>query len=97
MVARHWTAEEKIRIVMEALNTDITLAELCRKYNLNPNVFYQWKERFIEGGKMALSGSLRNNISRELEAENEHLKKLIGELTVANDALKKALEGGRRR
>ena len=97
MVARHWTAEEKIRIVMEALNTDITLAELCRKYNLNPNVFYQWKERFVEGGKMALSGSLRNNISRELEAENEHLKRLIGELTVANDALKKALEGGRRR
>lgn len=97
MVARHWTAEEKIRIVMEAMNTDITLAELCRKYNLNPNVFYQWKNRFIEGGKMALSGSLKNsNSNRELEAEIERLKRLIGELTIANDAFKKTLEGRRR-
>jgi transposase len=98
MVARKWTAEEKIRIVMEALNTDITLAELCRKYSLNPNVFYQWKNRFVEGGKMALSGSLKNSSSsnRELEAEIERLKRLIGELTIANDAFKKTLEGGRR-
>lgn len=96
MVARHWSAEEKIRIVMEAMSTDISLADLCRKYTLNPNVFYHWKEKFIEGGKFALSGSLNNNVNRELEAENEHLKKLIGELTVANDALKKALEGRRR-
>ncbi len=98
MVARHWTAEEKIRIVMEALNTEITLAELCRKYNLNPNAYCQGKEKFIEEGKMALSGSLKSNkINRELEAENEHLKKLIGELTITNDAFKKTLEGGRRR
>jgi len=96
MVARHWTAEERIRIVMESLNTDISLAELCRKYNLNPNVFYQWKNKFIEGGKMALSGSLKNTTNKELETEIEHLKKLIGELTIANDAFKKTLEGRRR-
>jgi transposase len=97
MAARHWTAEERIRIVMESMNTDITLAELCRKYNLNPNVFYQWKNKFIEGGKMALSGSLKNtSSSKELEAEIERLKKLIGELTIANDAFKKTLEGRRR-
>lgn len=96
MVARHWTAEERIRIVMESLNTDISLAELCRKYNLNPNVFYQWKNKFIEGGKMALSGSLKNSTNKELEAEIERLKKLIGELTIANDAFKKTLEGRRR-
>jgi transposase-like protein len=38
MVARHWTAEERIRIVMEALNTDVTLAELCRKYNQSKRI-----------------------------------------------------------
>jgi transposase-like protein len=96
MVARHWSAEEKITVVMEALNTNITLAELCRKYNLNPNVFYGWKDKFIEGGKMALSGSLKNDINKELEAENERLKRIIGELTIANDAFKKTLEGRRR-
>jgi hypothetical protein len=40
-----------MRIVMESLTTSITLAELCRKYNLKPNVFYDWKQKFIEGEK----------------------------------------------
>jgi transposase len=70
------------------LTTNITLAELCRKYNLKPNVFYSWKQKFIEGGKMALTSS-GENINKQLQAENERLKKLIGELTIANDAFKK--------
>ena len=47
---RKWTPEDKTRIVMESLTTNITVAELCRKYNLNPNVLYNWKQKFIEGG-----------------------------------------------
>ena len=70
-----WTADYRIRIVMESLTTNITLAELCRKYNLKPNVFYGWKQKFIEGGKMALTGS-GENINKQLQAENERLKKL---------------------
>ena len=57
MPGRAWTPEEKIQIVLESMNTNISLAELCRKYNLSPGVFYQWKEKFIKGGKLALSGS----------------------------------------
>ena len=90
-----WTADDRIRIVMESLTTNITLAELCRKYNLKPNVFYSWKQKFIEGGKLALTGS-GENINKQIQAENECLKKLIGELTIANDAFKKTLETGRR-
>ncbi|MDE2589484.1 MAG: transposase, partial [Patescibacteria group bacterium] len=57
MVARNRrSAEEKIRIVMESLTTNIGMAELCRKYNIQPPTFYQWKERFIDGGKTALTG-----------------------------------------
>jgi transposase-like protein len=83
-----WTAEQKIAIVLESLNTNISVAELCRKHNVTPNAFYGWKEKFLEAGKLALAGSLKN----------ESLKKLIGELTIANDCLKKAmLEGGRKR
>jgi transposase-like protein len=89
---RSWAAEEKIRIVLESLNTSISLAELCRKYSLNPNVFYNWKEKFIEGGKLALSGTLKSP-AREKDAEIERLKRLIGELTIANDAMKKVLQG----
>lgn len=92
MPGRAWTKEEKIRIVLESLNTNIALAELCRKYALNPNVFYRWKEQFMEGGKLALSGGLKDP-AREKAAEIERLKKLIGELTIANDAMKKVLQG----
>jgi len=87
-----WAPEEKIQIVLESMNTNISLAELCRKYNLNPNVFYHWKEKFIEGGKLALSGALKDP-AREREAEINRLKKLIGELTIANEAMKEVLRG----
>jgi transposase len=94
MPGRAWSGEEKIRIVMESLNTNISLAELCRKYNLNANVFYHWKEKFLEGGKSALmSRGIKKDANQDLLAENERLKKLIGELTIANDSFKKILEG----
>ncbi|MHB1867685.1 MAG: transposase [Nitrososphaerales archaeon] len=92
MTRRAWAPDEKIRIVLESMTTNITLAELCRKYNLNPNVFYHWKEKFVQGGKLALSGGLKDP-AKEKYAENERLKKLIGELTIANDAMKKVLSG----
>jgi transposase-like protein len=93
---RKWTSEDKTRIVMESLTTNITVAELCRKYNLNSNVFYNWKQKFIECGRMALSGSTKGNINKDLETENERLKKIIGEQTIAIDAFKKTLEAGRK-
>ena len=93
-----WTVEQKIAIVMESLNTNISVAELCRKHNVTPNAFYGWKDKFLNAGKLALAGSFKTGPGEELTAENENLKKLIGELTIANSALKKALtEGGRRR
>ncbi len=94
--SRRWTPEDKTRIVMESLTTNITVAELCRKYNLNPNVLYNWKQKFIEGGRMALSGSTKDNINKDLETENERLKRIIGEQTIAMDAFKKTLETGRK-
>jgi transposase-like protein len=97
MPGRAWTGEEKTRIVMESLNTNISLAELCRKYNLNSNVFYHWKEKFLEGGKAALMSKGIKDANQELVSENERLKTLIGELTIANDSFKKILQGERGR
>jgi len=97
MPGRAWTGEEKTRIVMESLNTNISLAELCRKYNLNSNVFYHWKEKFLEGGKAALMSKGIKDANQELVSENERLKTLIGELAIANDSFKKILQGERGR
>lgn len=80
------------------MHTNISVAELCRKHNVTPNTFYGWKEKFLDAEKLGLIGSLKTGPSEELARENESLKKLIGELTIANSALKKALtEGGKRR
>ena len=56
-------------------------------------MFNRWRESFIESGIAALSGKLRDNAVKTLTSENESLKKLIGELTLANDVLKKTLLG----
>jgi transposase len=91
MPGRAWTADEKIRIVLESMNTNISLAELCRKYNLSPGFFYHWK-KFMEGGKLALAGQLRDP-AKEKEAEINRLKRLIGELTIVNESMKEVLRG----
>ena len=96
MVKSKFTPAEKSRIILEFLNTNITTAELCRKYNIHPQTFYQWKERFIAGGKASLNGTSKGNVCKNLQKENDSLKKLIGEITIANDILKKTLEGSKR-
>jgi len=91
-----FTHSEKIRIVLESLNTNISTAELCRKHNISPPTFYQWKERFIEAGKASLNGRSSNDICKNLQKENDSLKRIVGELTIVNDTFKKTLEGRKR-
>lgn len=92
-----WATEQKITVV-EFLNPNISMAEFCRKHSVTPNAFYDWKEKSFQAGKLGLAGSLKSNPSTGLAEENERLKTLIGELTIAKDALRKALmEGGKRR
>jgi len=76
---------------MELLAISITVAELWRKYNLNTIMFYNWKQKLI-GVRMMLSGSSKDNINKDLEIENERLKRIIGEQTIAIYAFQKTLE-----
>ncbi len=90
------SASDKIAIVMESFTTNIGAAELCRKHNLSPRVFYSWKEKFLEGGKQALSARKGKSPSTILQKENTDLKTLVGEMAFANSVLKKTLEGSKR-
>ncbi len=94
MKSSKFTSAEKSRIVLESLNTNISTAELCRKHNISPPTFYQWREKFIGAGKLALNGN--DDTCKTLQKENDSLKKLIGEITIANDVLKKTLECSKR-
>ena len=80
------TGEEKFNIIMESLNSNETIAEICRRYNIAPSLFYRWKEEFFEGGRKGLEGK---DPDKSLMKENESLKAIIGEMTIANEILKK--------
>src|SRR5256885_15327911 len=53
---RHHSAEEKIRIVLEGLRGEDSIAELCRKERINQNLYYRWSKEFLEAGKKRLAG-----------------------------------------
>lgn len=91
---RRVSAEDKIRIVMEGLRGEETVAELCRREGVNKMTYYGWLKSFLEAGKRRLAGDhLREARSEEvkgLKEENDSLKKLLAELMLENSRLKKS-------
>jgi len=53
---KKYSSEEKIRIVLEGLRGEMSIAELCRKEGIQPNVYYTWSKEFLEAGKRRLQG-----------------------------------------
>ena len=90
MVKSKFTPEQKIQIVLESIRTSINTAELCRKHNIHLQTFHNWKQRFIESGKAGLSQSGKKDPIKTMKKREEDYKRLIGELTIANDILKRA-------
>src|SRR4029434_4902809 len=56
---RHHSAEEKIRIVLEGLRGEDSIAELCRKEGINQNLYSRWSKEFLEAGKKRLAATRR--------------------------------------
>jgi len=94
---KKYSAEEKIRIVIEGLRGEDSVAELCRREGINPNVYYRWSKDFMEAGKKRLAGdTVREATSDEvknLRAETSALKETLGEVVMENRLLKKSVLG----
>ena len=94
---KKYSAEEKLRIVLEGLRGEDTIAELCRREGIHPNQYYKWSKDFLEAGKQRLVGDVRREADsqevQEMRAENEQLKVVVAELTLKNRVLKKSLLG----
>jgi len=52
---RHFSAEDKVRIVIAGLRGEDSVAELCRKEGINQNLYYRWSKDFLEAGKKRLA------------------------------------------
>src|SRR5215472_8211330 len=80
---RKYNAEEKIRIVLEGLRGEDSIAELCRREGINPNLYYKWSKEFLEAGKARLTGDTKRQANSsevdDLRRENETLKGLVAE------------------
>ena len=92
---RKFLAEEKIRILLEGIRAELSVAELCRREGIHPTVYYSWLKDFMEAGKARMRGdSLRDATTAEvghLKGENERLKQLVADLSLQNLTLKKSL------
>ena len=94
---RQFNSEEKIRIILEGLRGEDSIANLCRKEGIAPSIYYKWSKAFLEAGKRQLSGDTIREANRDevsdLRRENEQLKQLVAELCLKNRVLKKSLSG----
>src|ERR1700694_4574551 len=92
---RHHSAEEKIRIVLEGLRGEDSIAELCRKEGINQNLYYRWSKEFLEAGKKRLAGDTAREATsdegKDLRQEAAQLKEVVAELTLENRLLKKSV------
>jgi transposase len=90
---RRFTAEEKIRIVLEGLRRDIPIRDLCRREVIRPSTYYAWLKDFMEAGKERLTRDTTRDATRTevqgLKRENARLKQLVAELSLQVHVLKK--------
>lgn len=94
---RLFSAEEKIKIVLEGMRGEDSIAGICRRYGIHQNNYFNWSKEFIEAGKRRLSGdtvreATRNEVA-ELKNMNDILKRELGEIYIENRGLKKILNG----
>ena len=94
---KHHSAEEKIRIVLEGLRGEESIAELCRREGIATSLYYSWSKEFLEAGKRRLAGDTARQASspevKELRAESAALKEAVADLTLENRLLKKSMIG----
>ena len=92
---KNYNAEEKIRIVLEGLRGETSIAELCRREGINQNLYYSWSKTFLEAGKKRLSGDTAREATssevKDLRSESVQLKELLADAMLENRLLKKSV------
>ena len=94
---KHHSAEEKIRIVLEGLRGEESIAALCRREGIATSLYYSWSKEFLEAGKKRLAGDTARQATspevKDLRAEAAALKEAVANLTLDNRLLKKSMLG----
>ena len=92
---RHFSAEDKIRIVLDGLRGEDSIAELCRKEGIAQSLYYTWSKEFMEAGKRRLAGDTARAATtdevKDLRREASALKECVADLTLEKRLLKKSM------
>ena len=92
---RHYSAEDKIRIVLEGLRGEENISELCRREGIAASMYYGWSKEFLEAGKRRLAGDTARAATsgevKDLRRETAALKEVVADLTLENRRLKKRM------
>ena len=92
---KQYSAEEKIRIVLEGLRGEDSIAKLCRREGIAQNLYYRWSKDFLEAGKKRLAGDTARAATsdevKDLRREATALKEVVADLTLENRLLKKSV------
>src|SRR3954469_20629617 len=98
--AKHYSAEDKIRIVLDGVRGESSVAELCRREGIAESLYYSWSKEFLEAGKRRLAGDTARAASSEevkdLRRQAQELKEVVAEQALALRLLKKSMiaDGG---
>jgi len=94
---RQYSAEEKIRIVLEGLRGEENISELCRREGIAASMYYGWSKEFLEAGKRRLAGDTARAATsgevKDLRREATALKEVVADLTLENRLFKKSMSG----
>jgi transposase len=90
---RKYSAEEKVRIVLEGFRREVAVKDLCRREGIKPGAYYAWLKDFMEAGKERLSRDTVRDATRQevddLKRENAEIKHLVADLCLETYRLKK--------
>ena len=97
---KQYSAEEKIRIVLDGLKGEDSIAELCRREGIAQSLYYSWSKEFLEAGKKRLAGDTARAATstevKDLRREARDLKEVVAEQALELRLLKKSMiaDGG---
>lgn len=94
---KHYLAEDKIRIVLDGLRGEQSIAELCRREAIAESLYYSWSKEFLEAGKRRLAGDTARAATsdevKDLRRESSALKEVVAEQALELRLLKKSMIG----
>lgn len=91
---RNWTPQQKLKIVLESMQSDRKLAEICRQHGVSPNQVYDWRKQLLGSAEAVFARKPRDGedaATKKLSVEYQRMKDVVAEITAENIELKKTL------